>query len=134
MQTVADGKVKYFVRGTTTEVSPVKMTKLVNPINGGKLDNTGKKQVVVGTLPTSKYALVSDPSIRFLADQVVEKSGKYYIKGLENGTNASTAEVVELPASFNIDYLKADGTGTETRTAVDEGVSAYNKTGDPRID
>ena len=132
MQTVADGEVKYFVRGTTTEVSPVKMTKLVNPINGGRLDETGKKQVVVGTLPTSKFALKSDAEIRFLADQVVKHTdGKYYIKGLAGVT---TAEVVELPASFEIDYLKADGTGTEVRTAVDEGVSAYNKTGDPRID
>ena len=132
MQTVADGEVKYFVRGTTTEVSPVKMTKLVNPINGGRLDETGKKQVVVGTLPTSKFALKADASIRFLADQVVKHTdNKYYIKGLAGVT---TAEVVELPASFEIDYLKADGTGTEVRTAVDEGVSAYNKTGDPRID
>lgn len=132
MQQVSDGEVKYFVRGTTTEVSPVKMTRLVKPINGGRLDANGKKEVVVGTLPTSAFALASNHAIKFLADQVEQRAdGKYFIKGLTGVTNA---EVVALPQSYNIDYLKADGTGTETRTAVDEGISEYNKTGDERID
>ena len=134
IQQVVGNEVKFYVRGTTTEVSPVKMTKLVQPINGGRLDDTGKKQVVVGTVPTSAYALAFNPEVRFQADQVqkgIENPTKFYVKGLPDVSNA---EVVELPQSFTIDYLKADGTGTETRTAVDEGVSAYNKTGDPRID
>ena len=126
---------KFFVRGTTTEVKPVKMTKLVRPINGGKLGDDGKKEIVVGTTPTSAYALKSNPAIRFLKDQVVKYNGKYYIKGLEKSESAATAEVVELPQSWEVnDYLKADGTGVETRTVVDEGVSEYNKTRGPRID
>lgn len=132
IQQVVGNAVKFYVRGTTTEVTPVRMTKLVQPINGGRLDDTGKKQVVVGTTPTSAYALASNKEIRFLADQVVKHTdNKFYIKGLAGVT---TAEVVALPASFEIDYLKADGTGTEVRTAVDEGTTVYNKTGDPRID
>ena len=131
IQTVYNGNVTYFVRGTTTQVSPVKMTKLVTPVNGGRLDDSGKKQVVVGTLPTSAFALKSNPAIKFLKDQVVESEGAYYIKGL---AGKAEAEVIELPASYNIDYLKADGTGVETRVAVDEGISEYNKTGDERID
>ena len=128
-----DGYVnKYFVRGTTTEVEPVKMTKLVKPVNGGRLSDDGKKQVVVGTLPTSAFCLANNHEAKFLANQVAKHTdGKFYIKGLE-GT--ASAECVELPQSYEINYLKADGTGTETRTAVDEGVSEYNKTGDPRID
>jgi N4-gp56 family major capsid protein len=128
----ADYVAKYFVRGTTVEVNPVKMTSLVKPINGGRLDENGKKQVVVGTLPTSAFCLKSNHEAKFLANQVAKHTdGKFYIKGLE-GT--ASAECVELPASYPINYLKADGTGYEERTAVDEGVSEYNKTGDPRID
>ena len=124
---------KFFVRGTTTEVHPVKMTQLVKPINGGKVGADGKKEIIVGTLPTSAFSLKSSPAIRFLKDQVVKHTdGKFYIKGL---AGTPTAEVVELPQSWEVnDYLKADGTGVETRTVVDEGVTEYNKTGDPRID
>lgn len=134
-ETVVDGEVKYYVKGTDPIiwVESVTMTQLVKPVNGGRLDETtGKKQVVVGTLPTSAFALSTNHEVRFLKDQVVKHTdGKYYIKGL---AGVSGALVVELPATFEIDYLKADGTGSETRTAVDEGISAYNKTGDPRID
>ena len=138
MQTIFNGQPAYFVKGTNIQVYETTMTELVKPINGGRIDNSGKKQVVVGTLPTSAFALASDKSIRFLADQIVkvkqtDGSYKYYIKGLENVATAEV-EVLELPQSFSVDYIKADGTGTEVRTAVDEGVSAYNKTGDPRID
>lgn len=123
---------KYFVKGTTTEVNPVKMTKLIQPINGGRIDTNGKKNIVVGTVPTSAYALASNKEIRFLADQVVKHTdGKYYIKGL---AGTASAEVVALPATYTTTVPKADGTGYETVTAVDEGVSDYNKTGDPRID
>jgi hypothetical protein len=123
---------KWFVRGTTIPVEPIKMTKLVKPVNGGKLSEDGKKQVVVGTLPTSAFCLKSNHEAKFLKDQVSKHTdGKFYIKGLE-GT--ASAECLELPQSYEINYLKADGTGTEVRTAVDEGVTEYNKTGDPRID
>jgi hypothetical protein len=127
MQTVVSGAVKYFVRGTSTEVHAVKMTDLVKPVNGGRLDDNGKKHVVVGTTPTSAYALASDKSIRFLAEQVESKSGKFYIKG-------TNVEVVALPASYETEVYKADGTGKETVTAIDMGVSPMNLTGDPNID
>ena len=127
MQTVVDGAVKYYVRGTTTEVSPVKMTNLVKPVNGGRIDANGKKHVVVGTTPTSAYALASDKSIRFLEEQVEFKSNKYVIKG-------TNVEVVPLPASYTTNVIKADGTGSETVTAIDMGVSPANLTGDPNID
>jgi N4-gp56 family major capsid protein len=134
-EAVVDGEVRYYVKGTNPViwVESVTMTQLVKPVNGGRLDETtGKKQVVVGTLPTSAFALSTNHEVRFLKDQVVKHTdGKYYIKGL---AGVAGALVVELPATFEIDYLKADGTGSETRTAVDEGISAYNKTGDPRID
>lgn len=132
MQTVVNGAVKYFVRGTTIEVSAVKMTKLVQPINGGRIDAAGKKPVQVGTVPTSAYCLKSDHSIRFTADQIVKHTdGKFYIKGL---AGTATAEVVELPETYTVTVPTADGTGTETRTAIDEGVPLSNLTGDPRID
>ena len=133
MQTVVSGAVKYFVRGTTTEVSSVKMTALVKPINGGRIDTAGKKSVVEGTVPTAAYCLASNHAVKFLEDQVVKHTdGKYYINGMK-GT--ATAEVIRLPQTRSVtDYLKADGTGTETRTAIDEGTSPINKTGDPRID
>jgi hypothetical protein len=146
VQTVVfDGKdsyvEKYFVRGTNTEVEPVKMTKLVKPVNGGRIDDKGKKQVVVGTLPTSAFCLKKNPEAKFLDNQIAKvKQGdgsyKYYIKGFESleGSVKDEAECLPLPQSYDISYIKADGTGTETRTAVDEGVSEFNKTGDPRID
>lgn len=132
MQTVVDGAVKYYVRGTTTEVHSVTMTDLVKPVNGSRLGANGKNAVVVGRTPTAAFALSSDKSIRFTEDQVVKHTnGNYYIKGLA-GTAA--ALVVELPATFSATMPTADGTGMETVTAIDLGVSPMNLTGDPNID
>ena len=133
MQTVAGDEVVYYVRGTTTTVTPIKMTALVKPINGGRIDTAGKKSVVEGTVPTAAYCLKSNHAVKFLEDQVVKHTdGKYYINGM---AGTSSAEVLKLPQTHSVtDYLKADGTGTETRTAIDEGTSPINKTGDPRID
>lgn len=131
VQTVADGAVKYFIRGTVTEVTSVKMTDLVKPVNGGRLQADGTKPLQVGTTPTAAFILKNtvntDHPVRFLADQVVKHSdGKYYIKNLA-GTSA--AEVVKLPQVFEV----PDGTG-EYVTAIDMGVSPHNLTGDERID
>lgn len=143
LQTVADGEVAYFVRGTTTEVTPVKMSKLVKPINGGRLLDNGTKPMVVGTAPTSAYILKSSMStgtpIRFTAEQVAKGSdSKYYIRGFENNADAdikASAECVLLPATFKLAGVpSADGTEIGTVDAIDEGVSDYNKTGDSRID
>lgn len=137
MQTVVSGAVKYYVRGTTTEVTAVKMSHLVKPVNGGRILATGQKPVVVGTTPTSAYILKSSQNtgtpIRFTADQVVKHTdGKYYIKGL---AGTVSAECVSLPAIFELDGMpSADGTLVGTVDAIDEGVSAINLTGDPRID
>lgn len=133
MQTVVSGAVKYYVRGTTTEVNSIKMTALVKPINGGRIDTAGKKSVVEGTVPTAAYCLKSNHAVKFLEDQVVKHTdGMYYIDGM---AGTSSAEVLKLPQTHTVDnYLKADGTGTESRTAIDEGTSPINKTGDPRID
>lgn len=137
MQTVVDGAVKYFVRGTTTEVAAVKMSHLVKPVNGGRILSTGQKPMVVGTTPTSAYILASSKDtgtpIRFTAEQVVKHTdGKYYIKGL---AGVGSAECVRLPAVFELDGMpSADGTLVGTVDAIDEGVSAINLTGDLRID
>ena len=146
MQTVVSGAVKYYLRGTNTEVTSVKLTSLVNPVNGGRVGTNGQKERVIGTIPQAAFVLKSSLTtgtpIRFLADQVAlspnaSYNTKYYIKGME-GTAAnaptSAAEVVPLPASLsNISMPKADGTDMETVIAVDEG-NDTNKTGDPRID
>lgn len=131
VQTVADGAVKYFIRGTVTEVTSVKMTDLVRPVNGGRLQADGTKPVVVGTTPTAAFILKSSKTggtpIRFTADQIVKHTdGKYYIKGL---AGTASAEVEELPATFQYD----NGIG-DVVTAVDMGVSPHNLTGDDRID
>ena len=130
VQTVAGGAVKYYIRGTVTEVTSVTMTDLVKPANGGRLTDDGFKAAVVGTTPTAAYILKSSKEggtpIRFTADQVEASGGKYYIKGLA-GTAA--AEVEKLPATFEIN----DGIGNIV-TAVDAGVSPHNLTGDNRID
>lgn len=137
MQTVTNGAVVYYVRGTTTTVTPVKMTSLVNPVNGGRTLANGQKPVVVGSVPTAAYVLASSVNtgtpIRFTADQVVKHTdSKYYIKGL---AGTAGALCVELPAVVSVANVpSADGTSVGTVSAIDEGVSAYNKTGDPRID
>ena len=131
-QTVVDNTVRYYVKGSNPIiwVSAVTMTDLVKPVNGSRLGNeSGQNARVVGMTPTAKYALETDHSIRFTEDQVVSKGdGTYHIKGVES------AVVIKLPATFNITMPTADGTGTETVTAIDLGVSAMNLTGDPTID
>lgn len=128
---VVNGAVKYYVRGTTTEVTPVKMTKLVQPINGGRLQENGKQATVVGTVPTTFYALVSNKEIRFGKEQVVKHSdGKFYIKGL---AGTKSAEVVALPVTYDKALPTADGTEIVSTKVVDEGTDV-NITGDPRID
>lgn len=130
-QTVVDGAVKYYVRGTTIEVTPIKMTKLVKPINGGRIGADGKRPVVTGTVPTTTFALKSNVNVRFEEDKVVKHTdGKYYINGLA-GTAA--AELVKLPVVTTGTVIKADGTGTETRSVLIDGENV-NKTGDPTID
>ena len=136
MQTVVDGAVKYFVRGTTTEVHSVKMTQLVKPVNGGRVLSDGTKPVVTGTVPTSAFILKSSQStgtpIRFTAEQVVKHTdGKHYIKGL---AGTASAECVALPATYTTSMPTADGTAMKNVTAVDPGVSPINLTGDSRID
>jgi hypothetical protein len=132
IQTVESGAVKYYVRGTTTEVTAVKMASLVKPVNGGRIDANGKKAVVIGDVPTTQYALASNKAIRFLENQVVlHTDSKYYSKGL---AGTASAEVVKLPVTVaNTVVYKADGTGTENATGIVES-NEFNKTGDPRID
>lgn len=131
MQTVVNGAVKYYVKGTTTEVTPVKMTKLVTPVNSGRIGDNGKRPVVTGTVPSTQFALKSNPEVRFMKDQVVlHTNGSYYIKGL---AGTASAQVVELPAVYSTTAIKSDGTGTETVNAIAEGADV-NKTGDPNID
>ena len=127
---VVNGAVKYYVRGTTTEVTPVKMTKLVQPINGGRLQENGKQATVVGTVPTTFYALASNKEVRFGKEQVVKHEGKFYIKGL---AGTASAEVVALPVTYDKALPTADGTEIKTVKVVDEGTDV-NITGDPRID
>lgn len=137
MKTVnSSGAIKYYAPkadGTAVEVTAVKMTSLVKPVNGRGIQNdNGQPAKVTGTVPTSAYCLKSNHEIRFLANQVVlHTDGKYYIKGMA-GTAA--AECIKLPATYFTTMPTADGTAMETVTAVDEGVSPANLTGDARID
>ena len=136
LQTVVGGAVKYYVRGTNTEVTAIKMTELVKPVNAGRIDANGKKSVVKGDVPTMQYALVSNKAIRFLSNQVAKDSydDKFYIKGFDHNTSA--AEVIAIEpngVAFSSTEIKADGTGTESRTALVEH-GDVNGTGDPRID
>lgn len=127
--------VKYFVKGTTTEVTAVKMTKLVKPVATGRTGSDGKRPVVTGNVPTMQYALASNLAIRFLADQVAKDSydNKYYIKGFDHAT--ASAEVIALPAfnSTGITVPTADGQGYETRQEFIDGGNV-NATGDPNVD
>lgn len=128
---VVNGAVKYYVKGTTTEVTPVKMTRLVQPINGGRLQANGKQATVVGTVPTTFYALASNKEVRFGKEQVVKHTdGKFYIKGL---AGTKSAEVVALPVTYDKELPTADGTEIVSTKVVDEGTDV-NITGDPRID
>lgn len=124
--------VKYFIKGTTTEVKAIKMTKLVKPINSGTFQDDGQKAVVVGDVPTKEFALKSNHEVRFMSDQVVlHTDGKYYISGLA-GTAA--AEVVELPVTYTKELPSADGTTMEDKTVIATGIEDINKTGDYNID
>lgn len=147
MQTIVSGQVKYYVKGTTTEVTAIKMSKLVKPVNGGRTLESGQKAKVVGDVPTKMFALVKNPSIRFTADQVVSArelgltsggSGNslpcgatldsYFIKGLQPSTDTM---VTPLPIVYNSeDPTSTTATKFDT-IAVGEDVNA---TGDPRID
>ena len=131
MQTIVNGAVKYYVKGTTTEVSAVKMTKLVKPINGGRTLSDGTKPVVIGDVPTTQFALKSNHAIRFLANQVAKADdNKFYIKGMEK---TAAAEVVALPTTHTVNVPSADGTEMVNKTAIVYD-NDFNKTGDPRID
>jgi N4-gp56 family major capsid protein len=109
--------IKYLVKGTTTEVTAQKLTKLVKAVVPGRIDANGKNQVIVGDLPTKAYALLSNKLVRFLEDQVVLHSdSKFYIKGL---AGTASAEVVELPVTIaSQPIVKGDGSGTELRTVL----------------
>lgn len=131
MQQVVNGAVKYYVKGTTTEVTAIKMTKLVNPVNGGRVQADGQKAKVVGDVPSKQFALKSNPEIRFMFDQVVKHTDdKFYIKGLP-GTAA--AEVIELPVAYNKNLPSMDGTEIVPTTVIAEDADV-NKTGHYDID
>ena len=124
----------YKVRGTDKTVNPIKMTELVKPINGGRIDDNGKKNVVKGDVPTMQFALASNKAIRFLKDQIVlHTDGKYYIKGLAGTASAQVIAIEPNGVTFSSTEIKADGTGKESRTALVEH-GDVNKTGDKRID
>ena len=137
MQTIVNNTVKYFVKGTNVEVHSVTMTDLVKPVNGGRVTDEGVNAKIVGTTPTSAYILESSMDtgtpIRFTADQVEEGTGAgtFYIKGLKD---VSAAKVYALPKKFVNTVRDSNGNVVESYQAVDEGVSAHNLTGDPRID
>lgn len=127
----------YKVRGTNTTVTPIKMSKLVKPINGGRIDDNGKKSVVKGDVPTMQFALKSNNAIRFLKDQVEHgtsgNADKWYIKGL---ANTAAAEVIEVKdVNYSTNEILADGTGVESRqVTIEPAEGDVNKTGDDRID
>lgn len=127
----------YKVRGTNTTVTPIKMSKLVKPINGGRIDDNGKKAVVKGDVPTMQFALKSNNAIRFLKDQVEHgtsgNADKWYIKGL---ANTAAAEVIEVKdVNYSTNEILADGTGVESRqVTIEPAEGDVNKTGDDRID
>lgn len=131
LQTVEDGAVVYYVRGTTTKVNAIKMSKLVKPIDSGRYNADGKKAPIVGTVPSTFYALKSNHEVRFGKDQVVKHTdGKFYIAGL---AGTATAEVIRMPVEFTQALPTADGTEIKDTTVVDLGEDV-NATGDPRID
>lgn len=127
----------YKVRGRDITVHAIKMSKLVKPINGGRIDANGKKAVVKGDVPTMQFALKSNNLVRFLKDQVEHgtssNAAKWYIKGL---ANTAAAEVIPVKDVFyDSTEIKADGSGTESRKALVEPAEGdVNKTGDSRID
>ena len=110
------------------------MTDLVKPTNGGRIDAAGKKNVVKGDTPTMQFALKANKTIRFIKEQVVlHTDSKYYIAGLAGTASAEVVAIEPNGVTFSSTEVKADGTGTETRTALVEH-GDVNKTGDPNID
>lgn len=111
----------YKVRGTNVTVTAVEMSSLVKAVNGGRIDAAGKKSVVKGDVPTLQFALASDAQIRFLKEQVsLHSDSKYYIKGLEGVSSAEVVAIEPNGVTFTSEERKADGTGTESRTAIVE--------------
>ena len=124
----------YKVRGTNTTVNPIKMTQLVKPVAAGRTDANGNRPVVKGHVPTMKYALASDKSITFAADQVVKHSdNKFYIAGLAGTASAEVVAIEPNGVTYTSTEILADGTGTESRTAIIEH-GDVNLTGHPDID
>jgi len=125
----------YKVRGRDIIVHAIKMKDLVKPVNGGRIDANGKKNVVKGDAPTMQFALASNKAIRFLANQVEKYAtdGKFYIKGLAGTPDAEVIAIEPNGVVFTSTEIKADGTGEESRTALVEH-GDVNKTGDGRID
>ena len=158
MQTVVNGAVKYFVKGTSTAVTPIKMSKLVKPVNGGRILESGQKAKIVGDVPTKTFALYINPSIRFTEDQVekvnideislsvpsgyptedtADASYAYVIKGTITQEIAMdigmpyNCLVVPLPVLYNSKNPTDTNKDKFDTVAVGENVNA---TGDPRID
>jgi hypothetical protein len=118
--------VKYLVKGTTTEVLPQSLTKLITPVKPGRIDAAGKNMVVKGDVPTSEFGLIGTGTTLILSPtgfpilfdeaQIVKHTdGKFYIKGL---AGTASAEVIALPATATTTEVLGDGTGTETRTSL----------------
>lgn len=133
-QMVSNNQVVYYVKGTTTTVTPVKMSNMVKPVSTGRYMSNGKKPVVVGNVPTMQYALKYNPAIRFIKDQVVKHTNsKFYIAGL---AGTASAECVALPYadnSYTISVPKGDGTGMETVNPIVDGGNV-NATGSKDVD
>jgi hypothetical protein len=112
----AVNKVVYLVKGTTTAVTPQKLTALVAPVKPGRIDAAGKNMVVKGQVPTLEFALKTNVAVQFDEAQVVlHTDGKFYIKGL---AGTVSAEVIALPATATTTEVLGDGTGTESRTSL----------------
>lgn len=131
--TASANVLKYFVRGTNVEVTPVKMTQLVKPV-AAKIGADGKRAVVKGDIPTMQYALASNKTIRFRKDQVVKHTDdKFYIAGLAGTSSAEVVAIEPNGVIFDTTEIKADGTGTESRKGIVEH-GDVNLTGHPDID
>lgn len=124
----------YYVRGTTVEVEPIRMTQLVKPVSTGRVNTNGKIPQVVGTTPTMGFILNSSIGtanpIRFAKDQVEMGADGYYIKGL---TTTAAAKVTPLGAP-DVNTAFKQTNGVEDIDVIDNGISDLNKTGDSRID
>jgi len=102
----------YKVRGKDVTVTPVKMTELVKPINGGRIGESGKKPVARGDVPTLQFALKSNKAVRFLKEQVefYETDSKWYIKGLAGTASAEVIEIEPNGIVYEVsDIIASDG-------------------------